>query len=298
VAFSSSNLVSFKATIPCVGLSSSVQMSDQTDTRVVDMLVEKTSTQSVTADVTNITYSSTVKDTHGMWSSDTATIAVAGDYLFTTGISVSSSSSSLKIYKNGSLLYTLSDISTTKNIYSKMLPNLKVRDTITIRIASSLTINGDSTGAHFLQLVRIAGPNQIAASETIAATYYCSTNQSATTSAPINFDTKATNEGDSHSSVTTGAGWRFTSKSARLYSVDVYAGPTTSVSGTLNIYKSGSLYKSICSYVSGSYASGSTKVKLLADEYIEIRPSASHSFTGGSATAQGTAYISITSVGL
>ncbi len=294
--FSSSNAVSFKATIPCVGLSSSVQMSDQQDTRVVDFMGYVASNQSITSMTTNINLTA-YRDSHGAWNGSQFTVPVAGDYLIGCNIPwTTSPSHSTYVFLNGSSSFELGHSASTDTTRGTcLLHNLKVGNIISFR-DGTLTTSANTDKRTWI--TRIAGPNQIAASETIAATYYCSTNQSATTSAPINFDTKATNEGDSHSSVTTGAGWRFTSKSARLYSVDVYAGPTTSVSGTLNIYKSGSLYKSICSYVSGSYASGSTKVKLLADEYIEIRPSASHSFTGGSATAQGTAYISITSVGL
>lgn len=297
---SSGQSVKCTVKVPISGWSSSVQMSDQTDTRVVDLLVEKTSTQSsITANTTKITYDTVLKDSHGMWSSDTATIRVAGDYILTVGYKTATSSSTCLLYKNNSSYKTLGTPNSTYHlVFTRMLENLKVGDTLDLRQGSTENSVGDSSGAYFISLSRIAGPNQIAASETIHATYYCSTNQSASTSAPINFDTRATNEGDSHSSVTTGASWRFTSKSARIYSIDLYAGPTTSVSGTLNVYKNGSLYKSICSYVSGSYSSGSTKIKLLADEYIEIRPSASHTFTGGSATAQGTAYISITSIGL
>lgn len=295
--FSSSQSVSFIASVPCVGLSSSVQMSDQQDTRVVDLIVEKTSTQSsITANTTKITYDTIIKDTHGMWSSDTATIRVPGDYIMTVGYKTATSSTTCLLYKNGSNFKTLGSPNSTYHlIFTRLLTDLKVGDTLDLRQGSTENSVGDSTGAYFISLSRIAGPNQIAASETISASYYCSTNQSASTSAPINFDTK---EYDSHSCVVVGSNWKFTSPANRLYSVKVFASPTTAVSGQFMIYKNGSVYKPIGQYTSGSAAAGCGDIRLNAGDYLEIRPTGSHAFIGGSLSGTTTANIAIVSMGL
>lgn len=297
--FSSSNAVSFKATIPCVGLSSSVQMSDQTDTRVVDMLIEKTSTQSsITANTTKITYDTVLKDSHGMWSSDTATIRVAGDYILTVGYKTATSSTTCLLYKNNSSYKTLGTPNSTYHlVFTRMLENLKVGDTLDLRQGSTENSVGDSSGAYFISLSRIAGPNQIAASETVRASYYCSTNQAATSSAPINFDTK---EYDSHGAVTTGSGWKFTAPMPGGYNLcGALAHTTATAHGTL-IYKNGSAYKGFMDFTTttGFVQSFSVDVQMNQGDYIEIRPSANITFSGGSLSSSGTSHIAIKRIGL
>lgn len=291
--------VSFLASVPCVGLSSSVQMSDQTDTRVVDMLVEKTSTQSsITANTTKITYDTVLKDSHGMWSSDTATIRVAGDYILTVGYKTATSSTTCLLYKNNSSYKTLGTPNSTYHlVFTRMLENLKVGDTLDLRQGSTENSVGDSSGAYFISLSRIAGPNQIAASETVRASYYCSTNQAATSSAPINFDTK---EYDSHGAVTTGSGWKFTAPMPGGYNLcGALAHTTATAHGTL-IYKNGSAYKGFMDFTTttGFVQSFSVDVQMNQGDYIEIRPSANITFSGGALTASGTSHIAIKRIGL
>jgi len=295
-AFSSTSAVSFKASVQVAGLSSSVQMSDQQDTRVVDMMIEKTSTQtSIVGNTTKITYDTVLKDSHGMWSSDTATIRVAGDYVITVGYKTATSSTTMLVYKNGSLYKNLGTPNSTYHLtMSKLLPDLKVGDTIDIRQGSGENSVGASTGEYFIQLVRISGPNQIAASETIAASYYMSASGTYSTTAPINFDTK---EYDSHGSlVTTGASWKFTAIAAGLYSV---GGTIDLTSGTsVILYKNGSAYKRVGYDIGSTDASYYGTVRLAAGDYIDIRPSGSVTVSGSGTLAVSPTNINIIRVGL
>jgi hypothetical protein len=293
VAFSSSNLVSFKATIPCVGLSSSVQMSDQQDTRVVDFMGYVASNQSITSMTTNINLTA-YRDSHGAWNGSQFTVPVAGDYLIGCNIPwTTSPSHSTYVFLNGSSSFELGHSASTDTTRGTcLLHNLKVGDIISFR-DGTLTTSANTDKRTWI--TRIAGPNQIAASETIAASYYCSTNQAATSSAPFNFDTK---EYDSHGAVTTGVNWKFTAPSAGLYEVLGYIEKVTATTSGFDIYKKGSLYKRASASLSSgvTYSNFYASLRLIAGDYIELRPSASITIYGGSLTSA--SHIAIKRIGL
>jgi molybdopterin-binding protein len=80
-AYASFENTNFEFSVFIEGWAPSVQMSDQTDTRAVSFAANKASGQAVTANVTNISYTS-VKDSHGAWNgTDTYIVQVPGDYL-------------------------------------------------------------------------------------------------------------------------------------------------------------------------------------------------------------------------
>jgi len=109
----------------------------------------------------------------------------------------------------------------------------------------------------------------------------------------INFDGK---EWDSHNAVTTGSGWKFTAPKDGTYIITL---SLYSTSGNIyyKIWKNGSVYKNTI-YTSGSNPeSGAAMVKLLANEYIDIRPDSTASLVGGATPPLASEYISITRVG-
>ena len=294
VAFSSSNLVSFKATIPCAGLSASVQMSDQQDTRVVDFMGYVASNQSLTSMTTNINLTA-YRDSHGAWNGSQFTVPVAGDYLIGCNIPFTTSPShSTYVFLNGSSSFELGHSASTDTTRGTcLLHNLKVGDVISFR-DGTLTTSANADKRTWI--TRISGPNQIAASELIAASYYCSTNQAGTTSAPFNFDTK---EYDSHGSlVTTGVNWKFTAPSAGLYEVSGYIEKVTATTTGFDIYKNGTAYKRASASLSSgvTYSNFYASLRLIAGDYIELRPSASITIYGGSLTSA--SHIAIKRVGL
>lgn len=133
----------------------------------------------------------------------------------------------------------------------------------------------------------------IAASETVAASFWCSANKSSSTTAPIDFDSK---EFDTHGAVTTGASWKFTAPFSATYSVGMLAISTTST--WVQIYKGGVAYKNL-GFIVGSTnpGTGTLMIKLLAGEYIDLRCVTSATVTGGTLATTSTASISIVRVG-
>jgi hypothetical protein len=295
-AFGNTALVEFFATVPIQGLSSATQTSDQADTRIVLFAGNKASGQAVTLNATNITYTS-VKDTHGAWNgTDTYTVPVAGDYLISTTTSASGNAE-LFAWVNGSNTSRMIGTANTSNWLgaSGIVPNLKVGDLLTIRSDASVTISG-SAAQNNISISRISGPSAITATERISAKYYVSSGVSTTSANPINFDTR---EWDSHSACQTGAGvWRCTAPISGEYRITArnYWGAT---SAETYLYKNGT---SVNMNVSGSISNtmgitGVVGIKLLAGDYIELRPNTTVTPTADGALVSGTNYIIFERVG-
>jgi hypothetical protein len=160
------------------------------------------------------------------------------------------------------------------------------------------TASGASTGTR-LQFERISGPSVITATETVSASYWVSTNVSASGTQPINYDSK---EYDTHNAVTVSStAWKFTAPVSGIYSIQglFYA---NNVSAQFNIFKNNVSYKFFAynQVVTGGYpASATTSIKLNAGEYIDIRPlGPSVTITGGTlAGSASTNSITITRTG-
>lgn len=292
---SSGETISLYATIPIQGWSSSVQTSDQTDTRIVSFSGNKSSNQSVTAATTNISYSS-LKDTHGAWNgTDTYTVPVSGDYIVSITTNASGNAEIIA-YVNGTTTSRMVGTANSANWLgaSNIVYNLKVGDLLTFRSTASVTITG-SAGQNNISISRITGPSAIAATESVSARYYVSAGASTTGGNPFNYDTK---DWDSHGAVTTGATtWKFTAPIAGEYLV---TGLTfIAASGTYLLYKNGSNNRAISGFVvNTTIASFSTKIKLLAGDYIDIRNQTTGTPTAaGGSTISGTNYIEINKVG-
>ena len=169
--FASGDYVTAEAKVPITGWSSGVQMSSDADTRVLSFAGTQSS-QAVTANVTNITFSTT-KDTHGSWSTNIFTVPVAGDYIVSASGRMSALGT-LVIFKNGSFFASLATASaaTYASSGATLIPGCVAGDTISIRSDTSLTVSTGNIG-----ISRISGPTQIAASETIACAYSQSSGQ-------------------------------------------------------------------------------------------------------------------------
>jgi hypothetical protein len=133
------------------------------------------------------------------------------------------------------------------------------------------------------------------ATESITALYYVSANFAASTTVPINFDTS---EYDPNSTVTTSpTAWKFTAPSTGLYLVTMFAGCGT-VSTATFIYKNGTIYKHLTfTNANIASASGSASIYLNSGDYIDVRPNAARTMTGGALSTSGTTNISIVKIG-
>ena len=234
---SSGETVSFFGLVPVLGFSSSVQTSDQTDTRIVDFAGTQVS-QAVTANVTNISFT-TVKDTHGAWSTNQYTVQAAGDYLVSASFLASVAGTAGDVYKNGSRVGAYLGASAYTNGAatggSALVTGLVTGDIITVRSTQSATLT-----AGYLSIHRLSGPSAIAASETVSMTV-----GSSTTSIASGTPTKAIFSSvsfDSHSAYNTTTG-TFTVPVSGKYSVSAFLYWNNASTGnafrTL-IYKNGS----------------------------------------------------------
>ena len=172
---------SVEAQVPIQGWSSNAISSADTDSRVVAFEGTKTATQAVTADVTNITTTTTNLDTHGAWSGSAYTVPVAGSYY--ASISTGDSAAGIPridVYINSVLyqpLYVCG--SGLLGSGSCVLPSLKAGDTISFRSHSTLTLQANGQ----ISIFRISGPATITATETVAMRYTNTAGTALTTSA-------------------------------------------------------------------------------------------------------------------
>ena len=218
VTWASGDNITVRVRVPILGWSSSIQMSDQTDTRIVDMYATKTASQAITANVTDITFTSS-KDSHGAWSGSVFTVPVAGDYLVSASMAdAGTSTGSIYPYVNGTqgaqrILVIYSGNFGQGTI---LIPGLKTGDTVSFRNNSTTTMGG----AGFISFVRLSGPSAIAATESVQCKYKNTAGTSLSAAlATIPFATKAY---DTHGAYNTSTGV-FTAPISGKYRVTIRA---------------------------------------------------------------------------
>lgn len=161
---------------PIAGWSSNVQMSNDTDTRVVALAARQLSPISVTAN-NPIPYSAVDFDTHGGFNNPTPgryRIPVSGIYrLSVTGIITSSTQAELELWVNGvnTLDFTSVASNATRWDSGSVTRQLNAGDIIDVRPNSTATV------ASYFFAERLSGPSQIAASETVIAEYRATAGQ-------------------------------------------------------------------------------------------------------------------------
>lgn len=183
---------SFRAQVPILGWSSTVQMSDSAPQANVNFYGTQSS-QAVTASVTDIAFTS-VKDSLGGWSTNIYTAKTPGDYHVDASWSTSAAGTAA-IYKNGSLV-TLGATNTTGSAFTSVsftLVGMSVGDTISLRSSTSATL---TSGA--LSIARIGGNQTIGATEFVGARYTNTAGTSIANSGDIAVPF-ATKDYDSHS---------------------------------------------------------------------------------------------------
>lgn len=303
---------SFRFTVPILGWSSSVQTSDQADTRVIAASYSNAGVISVTtansvASAAILKFGTKGTDTHNAYNTTTGQYAIPspGVYRATCTDQPGGASGSLwgfALVKNGSALpggwspyYSSANVSKATATFEAIAGDLV---DCRLAYAGGPAGNGSNNGGTLFSsftIEKISGPSQIAASETVAASYYLSANFAATTTTPINFDTK---EFDTHGMCTpSSTSFKCTAPVSGTYSIETVL---TSNSGTpaIKLYKNGLIYKLIgLANGAGVSTVQATKVKLLAGEYIDIRPNAAITFRGGTLDNDNSSNMVITRVG-
>lgn len=257
--------------LPIVGQSSSVQVSESTDTRVVSF-VGTGAGGAVTANVTNIP-TTAVRDSHGGWSGSVYTIFVPGDYQV-SGYIEGASASSLFWYKNGVSQNYVNSIyaSALGSAFSYTLHNLVAGDQISFRSNVSQTLV-----VFRLAISRISGPAAIAASEKIRLRYSCSTSPSINNTTPtITYDTRRY---DTHLAY---VGNEFRPPRADFYTFrgsfqTISHATTLNFLTSLQIFVDGVLVSHLSSFVAGTVnacrrtAQGTASLFLTTDNVVTFR---------------------------
>lgn len=134
-------------------------------------------------------------------------------------------------------------------------------------------------------------------SRRVAAKYYCSTNFAATTTTPCNYNTKVY---DDVGMVTPSpTGWKAIAKAPGIYRFAI-RGVGASASGSVYVraYLNGQPYGMIAQTTGWNTlnAGGYIDIPMIVDDYVDIRPNANCTFTGGLANADTTSVIDISMI--
>lgn len=265
-----------EGSVPCVGWGSSVQMSSDSDTRVVAASGAVTVTANTGATKGTITANT---DTHGAIASNEFTVPVPGFYSVALSLQGNAGGGAAygegHIYLNGSPVATSADGGDyTRSVAPNYGAMLKVGDKISF-YANVSPAYGAWTGNFTIS--RSAGPGAIAATEKIVAKYVFASGVSSSSSLPLDAATKVY---DSHNAVTTGSSWKFTAPANGVYnlSISAYFGALAN----LNIYKNGSKDTFLGSDDVSTASSGVGSVYLKQGEYIDVRTNESVSVNNAS----------------
>ncbi len=286
--------------VPIAGWSSSVQTSDQADTRVIAARYTLSANNAPGANTT-VKYDTKDFDTHAAFSVSTGlfTVPVPGVYLVQAFCNPTTQQTCV-VQKNATNYCTLADTAAQHTV-GACLVNANAGDTLGITMTGAGTMTGSGTvgtSQSWVSFNRQAGPTAIAASETIAASYWVAANFAASATTPINFSSM---EYDTHGAVTPSATvWKFTAPAAGLYLVTGLIGAgATSVN--VQMFKNGAAYKTIGDLDPSAGVSQpfTGTIRLIAGDYIDVRPLTAQTVTGGAALATaGVTNINITRLGL
>ncbi len=281
--------------VPIAGQSSSVQMADQTSTRVVAFCAP-TSAATITG-TQQLTITTPDVDTHAGLSSNNYTIPVAGVYEISNTISGNfggASNISASIYLNAAPIKTMITGSTaaSQNLNTKatITRTFRTGDVIAFYgIASAGTFN---ISANTCEIKRISGPSQIASVERIAASYSLSTNQTSNATTPIPFDVR---QYDTHNACTVGTGFRFTAPNAGIYTVSGLF--TTNNTTLFVVYKNGTAYGPIGRNAATFEYTTTLDVPLNAGEFLDVRFATSQTAIGAAFGSNNACVINIKRLG-
>lgn len=293
--FSSGEDASFFASVPIQGWGSTVAMSSDTgDGRVVACNYSGNPTLQ---GGNFVTFGTRQFDTHNAYntSNGTYTCPVSGVYRISTTFGNTGTGLQVYINRSGVLVAYLFQTPANSSYVTSGSANVicNAGDTLKIAIGGSNALYSSDTTQN-ISIERIsAGTQQIAATETVAASYYSAANQSPLVN-QINFGTRLY---DTHGAVTTGLNtWKFTAPMSGKYLITGYV---SSTAGTqLDLWVNGVLYNALdISDSANGRASYSHTLNLLSGDYIYLRGTAGYGVYGGSFSSNNTSRIEISRIG-
>lgn len=240
---SSGNLISVHFLVPIAGWSSTVQMSNDTDTRIVAASGNTVSSTTVTSN-TALQFTTTVYDTHGGITTGAGykyTVPVSGYYTISmSSVGTTAGGGSYYVAKNGSFTVTALNLlcATTATAGCSGAVTMQFVAGDTIQFANNASFTLVSALVNF-NVTRNTGPSVIAATESVNARYHGAT---ASLSGAYSAVTYSTKDFDSHGGY---SGTTYTVPVAGKYLINAGL-VTTDASGAfgaaLAIYKNGSQY--------------------------------------------------------
>jgi C1q domain len=281
------------ANVHTLGQSSQTKTVSEYDGQTVSFKVTHSGSRTTTAG-NPIVLDTVEKDSHQMYNASTGevTIKVAGRYRTNvSGISPSGGDEYIRVYKNGSLISG----NTTSLVYALSASYVEagalefdfvVGDVVTIRTANgrTLTSNAGYYSATW-EMSLNSGAQKITAGERIFLNVNATSGASVTAANPVIFDNVAD---DSHGSYNASTG-EFTAKRSDIYKISTAVCANGATGYVVSVYKNGTLYRPIFfndGVSTDSFQTGFMELKLLVEDVITIRPSASITldaggFTGG-----------------
>lgn len=253
--------------VPIAGWSSTVLMSNDTDTRVCAARYRMES--SMTASTTNpVNFDTKIVDTHNaVTTSATAwkfTAPLAGIYRISASMYSSATSANVNLFKNGSIYATLGAYTTAfYGAPGSVLVSMNPGDYIDVRPSTSAVLSVDAASGYpnAINIERLTGPSAIAASESINARYTSIATTSFGAGTTTNF-VCASKDYDSHGSFD---GTTFTATSSGKYSVKAsfFANASTNTVGEYSnifLYKNGSYHQLMGGVVYQTTSSITTRI--------------------------------------
>lgn len=286
---SSGQTISLFFSVPIQGWASTVQMSNDTDTRVIAMRANSNVATTITTGGTpvQVPFATVAFDTSGSWSSPTYTCPVSGIYRVYSSVTINSTGANAAfyngyIYQNGSSVLVNSKIHPAStafadNISVGGLLKCSAGDTINIYVSqngtSSATLDG-SLADNYISIERLTGPSAIAATESVSARYSSTSGQSISNNSVtiVQFGTK---DWDDHGIFSTSSN-QATANIAGKFQVCAGAWISGSATGTreLYIYKNGSLHTvlySAAGNATGYELANCGDANVLAGDTLDIR---------------------------
>lgn len=256
--FASSDGATFEFSIPITGWSSNVQMSNDTDTRVIAALI--TGNISTATAANPIIFPTVGNDTHGAYSASTGkfTAPVSGYYEVQASFACNTFTAGAYVYAyvNGVQNNFMGIAQLANKFVGSTTVYASAGQTIDVRSDTNTTAGSGNPG--FLSFKRVSGPSQVAASESVNVRYYSSVTGLSGSLATINYATK---DFDSHGGYASGT---YTVPVSGKYHVDC----ALSVSGTfalnnqtdLQAQKNGTVFAEDLHYAGGAITAAGVKV--------------------------------------
>jgi hypothetical protein len=263
---SSSTSLKYRAKIS--GWSSSTQVSSDSGYRDIEVVYTGNAATALTANTTNIDFSTKVIDTHSAWNGTTFTAPRASSCSVSASVNTSASVSiGIEAYVNGTQyrrIHSDQAANAVKTSSALLIP-LNANDTLTFRSTGAATL-ANSALFHWVS-IRCAGASQTIAAQDVVAFRARTSTTAATTSTPFIFTLV---QGDTHDMYDEGTGIvRVPFSGWYQINVNVY---TNSIY-TLRLYINGSIATQFqASGTSGQGSGGADLRRLNAGDTIQVRP--------------------------